>query len=408
MEGRAAGALVTCFTCRRWPPQCIFCEPGMARPPFLPTRSQPFGYLSESFLLNDWLLFQNILLMPPESTHISEVHQGLCTLSAAPFLLALGLFSAAVCLTSLGCISLGSFLQPPQQLLGITSNYFLSLNLTPAPNPVLTVPVSPSEPSTSLERIIMSAFRDERVPGLCAGGFTQIPDTFALLPTEETVLKVCGSQRPEKPSTQVSGDPGGLSRTPVSQWEVPTAWGGGPLDEVLGDAGWTQRRYQVIVPKAFLEEEGVSRKLPGCQFSCLDGGHESGQGSQGTGRTGAWTLGPVGGLHPSCSAFPLAGASPTNRVRETINLPGRTRCPSVRTSSWLSSSRGPGPQGITDILMSWEQTDKGWGRDRGRGKVCSPEPWPHPLSSLIPFRAPGIQQSLCGLNGSLQDGVTLD
>lgn len=115
-----------------------------------------------------------------------------------------------------------------------------------------------------------------------------------------------------------------------------------------GDAGWTQRQYQVTSPKAFLEKERVLRKPPGCQSSCLDWGHEIGQGSQGTGRTGAWTLGLVGGLHPSWSAFSLVGVSTINHGRETINLPGRTRCSPVacpslcskhlpRLSAWLCS-----------------------------------------------------------------------
>lgn len=95
------------------------------------------------------------------------------------------------------------------------------------------------------------------------------------------------------------------------------------------------------IAKTFLEKEGVLRKPPGCQSSCLVWGHESGRGSQGTGRTGAWTLGLVGGLHPSWSAFSLVGVSTINHGRETINLPGRTRCSPVACPS-LAANTSPG------------------------------------------------------------------
>lgn len=152
------------------------------------------------------------------------------------------------------------------------------------------------------------------------------------------MLKVCGSQRPEKPLYSSQRRPRRTEQGTSEPVGSAHCMGGSPFDEAscvvhLGMLAGPKGGYQVLVPKAFLEEEGISRKSPRCLFSCLDWGQESGQGSQGTGRTEAWTLGPVGGLHPSYSAFLLVGMSPINHGRENISLPGRTRCPSVQTSA---------------------------------------------------------------------------
>lgn len=75
--------------------------------------------------------------------------------------------------------------------------------------------------------------------------------------------------------------------------------------------------------------------------------------------------------------------------RELITLLGRTKCPFEDVAHRASQ--------ITRCLGNRQTRGWGWRQEEEL------QLWPHPL----PFRSPGIQQSLCGSNDSLQEGVTL-